>query len=361
MALDQCLSRWSSRLVLVCVPRRRAQLVVGADCLGGIVGVRPATSWTGCSISSSSTSLISKRSGRTCSTCRLVHHHRCCDSDPGLATEREDTVSLTHFVPDEIEVGTRIDVRWRAAPGFAYACFGRDQSRKPSRQCVAGKPSHVLEPDDDVAYDIAAPLQADGRAARYSVDHRLRGRRDRGGRQTGRPGHAPLPRCGRQHAGRRAARPCRNVAGRRCRGLVHRLDRVPRPARCARRKRRWDARPRDAAAVHRARIPRHRRRRADRTNRDDSRTAWTRSAQPAQVRGAGRGKPAVTHYALREAFADAAERSLRSRPGARTRFAYTSPRWDFQSSTIRCTAGSIRAAICRAKPCTHGGWPSNTR
>ncbi len=74
------------------------------------------------------------------------------------------------------------------------------------------------------------------------------------------------------------------------------------------------------------------------------------------------GKPAVTHYALRATLqgcrrvdADA------SRRAARIRFACTSRRSGFRSSTIRSTASSIRARRCRAKRCMPGGSRSSIR
>jgi 23S rRNA pseudouridine1911/1915/1917 synthase len=87
-----------------------------------------------------------------------VHHARSCRPDFGLATEREDTVSLTRFVPDEIEVGTRIDVALARRTGLSRSHVSAAiKAGAVHVNAATAKPSHVLEADDDVAYEIAPP------------------------------------------------------------------------------------------------------------------------------------------------------------------------------------------------------------
>jgi 23S rRNA pseudouridine1911/1915/1917 synthase len=265
-----------------------------------------------------------------------MYYRRRRDLDPRIAAQREeipvgvilslskDRSSLSkdrrqYFVAEPAEVGTRIDVTLAQRTGFsrshvsaAIRAGAVDVNDEPA------KPSHVLEPDDQVAYEIAPPPplvvrpQAIPLTIVYEDDVLLVVDKPAG--MVTHPAHGSLDgtlvNALLAHVGRLPGEPLRA-------GLVHRLDRDTSGLLLV---------AKTAAALGtlgRAMQKRY-------IEREYRGIVVGKPSEPVgTIRGAiGRdprnrlkyairaeGKPAVTHYALREALRDASELTFRLETG----------------------------------------------
>ena len=226
----------------------------------------------------------------------------------------------------------------------------------PSAASAVRTPSRKLRASERVVLRAAAARRRRGSARGHPARGPLRGRAPHRHRQAGGHGGAPGDVAPGGHAGQRAAAPLRRLArGRRRRAAPgHRA-----PARQGHLGRHGGGQGRAdaggaAGAVPRARaraqVPGARRGRGRRARHRSRRsTGAIRATARSSRRRWRRGKRAVTHWRVRRAAAgrDASSRS-RSRPGARTRSACTSPITAIRSSAIGPTGGR-RARRCCAR------------